>query len=147
MTELEKIAYKAAMQVERVENELKVELNELKPCEDAVSREAIDECKELMTDIKGETVYAVRMSDIRQLPSVTVRQTQEVEESNFDVNQYKADIDTAYECGKASVRQTGEWIEHEKHLECPFCQTWYLRDHLIRNSYCPNCGADMRGAE
>ena len=44
---------------------------------DAVSREALDECKELMTDINGDTVYVVRMSDIRQLPSVTVQQTGE----------------------------------------------------------------------
>ena len=39
-------------------------------CEDAVSRQAVDEIKELMTDINGDTVYAVRMSDIRQLSSV-----------------------------------------------------------------------------
>ena len=38
---------------------------------DLISRQAVDEIKELMTDINGDTVYAVRMSDIRQLPSVT----------------------------------------------------------------------------
>ena len=41
------------------------------PCDDAISREDAEECKELMTDINGDTVYAVRMSDIRQLPSVS----------------------------------------------------------------------------
>ncbi|MBO7733422.1 MAG: hypothetical protein J6S67_12730 [Methanobrevibacter sp.] len=40
-------------------------------CDDAISREDVEECKELMTDINRDTVYAVRMSDIRQLPSVT----------------------------------------------------------------------------
>lgn len=43
---------------------------EQNPCNDTISRQAIDEIKELMTDINGDTVYAVRMSDIRQLPSV-----------------------------------------------------------------------------
>ena len=43
-------------------------------CEDAISRQVVDEIKELMTDINGDTVYAVRMSDIRQLPSVTPQQ-------------------------------------------------------------------------
>ena len=54
------------------------QLNELpsvtqKPIEydDAISRDDVEECKELMTDINGDTVYAVRMSDIRQLPPVT----------------------------------------------------------------------------
>lgn len=42
----------------------------------------------------------------------------------------------------------GHWIVHEKphgirYLECPYCNIWYLNEHLIRNSYCPNCGARM----
>ena len=47
---------------------------EQKPCEDAISREDLEECKELMTDINGDTVYAVRMSDIRQLSSVNLKE-------------------------------------------------------------------------
>lgn len=44
--------------------------------------------------------------------------------------------------------KTGHWIVHEKphgirYLECPHCNIWYLNEHLIRNSYCPNCGARM----
>ena len=35
-----------------------------------IDADAIDECEELMTDIKGDTVYAVRMSDIREMPTV-----------------------------------------------------------------------------
>lgn len=50
----------------------------------------------------------------------------------------------AYESGKASVeRPQGEWIEHENHIECDQCRVWFLKDHLIRKSYCPNCGARM----
>lgn len=55
---------------------VKFEALEQEPCEDAVSRQAFDEIKELMTDINGDTVYAVKMSDIRQLPSVNPQEPQ-----------------------------------------------------------------------
>jgi uncharacterized Zn finger protein (UPF0148 family) len=41
------------------------------------------------------------------------------------------------------VRLKGQWMDNNA---CPFCgfQPWYERDiHTL--SYCPNCGADMRG--
>jgi len=41
-------------------------------------------------------------------------------------------------------RQKGEWIEHENHIECDQCRVWFLKDHLIRKNYCPNCGAEMK---
>lgn len=44
-------------------------------------------------------------------------------------------------------RLQGEWIDHEKHIECNHCRVWFLKDYLIRKSFCPNCGADMRGEE
>lgn len=40
-------------------------------------------------------------------------------------------------------RKKGRWTDNNA---CPFCgfQPWYGRDiHTL--SYCPNCGADMRG--
>ena len=43
--------------------------------------------------------------------------------------------------------KTGHWIEHENneiaYIECSECSCWFLRSHLLRNSYCPNCGARM----
>ena len=44
-------------------------------------------------------------------------------------------------------QKTGHWIEHERngitHIECSECSSWFLRSHLVRNSFCPNCGARM----
>lgn len=47
--------------------------------------------------------------------------------------------------------KTGYWIEHEHngiaYIECSECSTWFLRAHLIRNTYCPNCGKKMEREE
>lgn len=51
-------------------------------------------------------------------------------------------------------RKEGKWIYHEKSIstafkelrECSCCHC-YFRWEMSRNSYCPNCGADMRGNE
>ena len=48
MTELDKIFIKALGKVVQ------------EPCDDTISREDAEECKELMTDMNGDTVYAVR---------------------------------------------------------------------------------------
>ena len=47
-----------------------IKVLEQQPCEDAISREDVEECQELMEDTYGDLVYVVRMSDIRQLPPV-----------------------------------------------------------------------------
>ena len=36
--------------------------------------------------------------------------TQMIDESNFDIRQYKIDLDTAYECGRASVLSAIEGV-------------------------------------
>lgn len=90
---------------------------EQEPCEDAVSRQAVDEIKELMTDINGDTVYAVRMSEIRQLPSVRPQE------------------------------QTGHWKAKSFHeLYCDNCRFDFdimRNDFVDKMKYCPNCGCPM----
>lgn len=45
-------------------------------------------------------------------------------------------------------QKINHWIEHKyngmEYIECPKCLSWFLRMHLTRNSYCPNCGAKMQ---
>ena len=64
------------------------------------------------------------------------------------------DVDKEYVCGLIdnlpSVENKGEWIRHKSKLantddsrECSNCHV-YLNWDMPRNSFCPNCGADMR---
>ena len=62
------------------------------------------------------------------------------------------DIEGDYEIiRKYEEPRKGHWIEHVRNglvrIECSNCSYWFLRSHLVRNSYCPNCGADMRGEQ
>lgn len=49
----------------------------------------------------------------------------------------------------------GKWIEHNQttvdgsrdYIECSCCKVWFGKWKMPRNSYCPNCGAEMRGNE
>lgn len=47
--------------------------------------------------------------------------------------------------------KAGHWIKHEHpkgvfSRECSVCNVWLVYD-MPRNSFCPNCGADMRREE
>ena len=55
----------------------------------------------------------------------------------------------------ADVRENihGHWIRHLRNdlgvklndcIECSECKTWFTTEELLRRSFCPNCGADMR---
>ena len=91
------------------------------PCEDSISREDLEECKELMTDINGDTVFAVRMSDIRQLPSVNLTKT-----------------------GHWIDIMVGDMPAQA----CDRCNTFYPLAYTGGgHKYCPNCGAKMESEE
>ena len=56
----------------------------------------------------------------------------------------------------ADVRENvkGEWIERTNpnlgkclrdSIECSVCGCYFCEHDLVRRSFCPNCGADMRG--
>lgn len=60
---------------------------------------------------------------------------------------YLSDGEVRQPCVEAPCkheRPTGEWLEDSGNIACSNCHTiWLYR----RTNYCPNCGADMRGAE
>ena len=82
-------------------------------CDDAISRESV---LALAKDIVVSD-YRHRCIDpqlVRELPSVQPSRTQMVDKSNFDIRQYRADLDSAYECGKASNQPSRKVIEDIK---------------------------------
>ncbi len=105
--------------------EMAIKALEQEPSGDLISLEDVEECKELMTDINGNTVYAVRMSDIRQLPPV-----------------------------KPQEPKTGHWILSGGYWRCSNCNEKALlkldkskgncKEYMpIKSNYCPNCGVKM----
>ena len=115
------------------------------PCEDAISRQVFDEIKELMTDVNGDTVYAVRMSYIRQLPPVKPSYTDAELDKMQELEQ--AQIQKAYELGQED-RPTGHWRHYEGMLTCSECGAEYYDDIMEYcgddvPKCCPDCGAKM----
>ena len=94
-----------------------IELLKQEPCEEAISRQAVFDINEHHHGQMPNHVNHEIWEEIKALPSVTPQQ------------------------------KIGHWIEHKhngiEHIECSECLTWFLRSHLLRNSYCPNCGKKM----
>lgn len=132
-------------------------------CGDAISREA---AVNAIYDLCGENVSLKEnpwrdnphmdavVDALENLPSVTPQQrkTQMLDESNFDVNQYEMDLQSAYDCGRASTQQrTGRWIQKEEEgdaepfiiWECSECHEYQRK----QTTFCPNCGAKMEVEE
>ncbi len=104
---------------------------EQEPSEDAISRQAaIDACDQSINLFEA-------VDRLKELPSVTQKSD----------NKYRKKA-KRWKNKWLKSQKSGHWIVHEKpygirYLECPYCNIWYLNEHLIRNSYCPNCGAKM----
>ncbi len=107
------------------------------PCNDAISREDVEECKELMTDINGDTVYAVRMSDIRRLSPVTSK-----------TGHWITDAKTYYEELNKRGLGVDEYTPYfTDDIACSECLAKYsmLDNETEFFKHCPNCGAKMEG--
>ena len=103
---------------EMIRENLQQERKPQEPSGDLISRQAVDEIKELMTDINGDVIYAVRMSDIRQLPSVKPQE------------------------------KTGHWQHYEGMLICSECGAEFYDDIMEYcgddvPKCCPDCGCRM----
>lgn len=72
--------------------------------------------------------------------------TTKIEESNFSQEQYKADLQSAYDCGVASVKQKprkGKWISKPHVYGVSYCSECDFELKIDDTNYCPNCGAKM----
>lgn len=107
-------------------NTLAIEVLGQQPCEDSISREAVNALiDELARAISDERCFVSRgratstiMQDILELPSVTPKQ------------------------------KVGKWIDMKYKDEwwCPVGKCLNCgKEHILGSNYCPNCGADMRG--
>ena len=115
---------KYATEDSRVKNELNVELNELKPCEDAVSRQAVlKELKGCLTG--GETEYKYVKIHIDSIPSVRPQEPK--------TGRWMWQLDS-----------TSRSFPHEKILRCSQCNDWQTYGET---RFCPNCGAEMGVSE
>jgi len=106
--------------------EMAIEALKTEPCEDAVKREAVLNTLDTMDKVLDEDRTVEHYKELlkecyKELPPVT------------------------------PARNKGMWILHRRiinghlveHLECDQCLTFFLREHLVRNSFCPNCGSEM----
>ena len=132
-----------------------IEELEQEPCDDAISREAVIELTFNEPNYTDALNVLTEIRDkVRVLPSVQPSRTQMVDKSNFDIRQYRADLDSAYECGKASVQPSrkGHWIWNDEidRYVCDKCgRSSGLRKEMVESgeyqlsNFCPNCGAEM----
>lgn len=151
------------------ENERLKKALEQEPCNDCISRQAVEEIKEIMTDISGNSVYAARMSDIRTLTSVTPQPCGDaisrdavldlIEHYNSDglgsvFYGYEEGVKFAGAVNKLPLvspqQRTGRWIQKEEEGEAePFiiweCSECHCIDEDVKPpyKYCPQCGAKM----
>ena len=131
-----------------------IEALSAEPCEDAISRQSVDEMIkaempergmwEIDGDKEKETVCEVcvdLMQKLSELPSVTPKQETVTEFA-----------DRCRECGSMLGKQKmGHWIEcmpsgaEEWCYKCSECNFWKYKKiiNLSKFKYCPNCGARM----
>jgi hypothetical protein len=141
-----------AEEIQSAQNKI-IKTLEQEPCEDCVSRKSVlDMCKKEIDHIsknwqnyhspsEAKSGFEYIAKNIYDLPPVTPTHTETVTEF----------ADRCVECGK---QKKGKWIYHEKSVstgfkdlrECSCCKC-YFRWEMPRNSYCPNCGAEMESEE
>ncbi len=86
--------------------DMAIEALKQEPCEDAISRAELKKWLDMNFSFGG----AARKLELfdrldKELPPVTPQpKTDDIKKSNFSQEQYKADLQSAYDCGKASVK-------------------------------------------
>lgn len=115
-----------------------IEALKQEPCDDAISRQAVLDA----IDVKAWEFCDYLISKNRNDEQKPV--------SHFADNLREC-IREEIPSVKPQEQKTGHWIKHEQngigHIECSKCFAWFLESHLLRNSYCPNCGCRMKGED
>lgn len=81
------------------------------------------------------------------ISALSENKTPMIDKSNFDTEQYKTDLQSAYDCGynKALSENKGEWIDNGNgSYTCSNCKTEWTTSQIEKMRFCPTCGADMR---
>ena len=119
---------------------------------DLISREALNEYKFVgikNVQIGGKTLESINKvfqayqqgwndaidSIIDNAPTVEQEVYMTGEDCDLFMRGYK-------QARKDFERPQGDWLDHGNQIECDQCHVWFLKDHLIRKSFCPNCGAE-----
>ena len=107
-----------------------VEALEQEPCEDAISRQAVNEIMGYVVDYWREHAIDIEPHEIKD----TV-----IEQFEYTAKQLN-------ELPPVSpTRKTGKWFKSSQY------SNWYCNrcnyETGMRPKFCPNCGADMRGEE
>jgi len=83
--------------------------------------------------------------------ALSENKTQMIDKSNFDTEQYKADLQSAYDCGynQALSENKGEWkrISPAGIYECSCCGQNVMTNDIECYKFCHGCGAKMKGGE
>lgn len=111
-------------------HEMAIEALKTQPCNDCISREAT------LTAFSDYVGGGMSMNDFDAMWDIVVK-----------MPPVEPKPKTSDDC----ISRKGYWIEHKhggiEHIECSKCRCWFLRSHLIRNTYCPNCGSYNGGTK
>lgn len=80
---------------------------------------------------EGEDTVYIERDDVLKLLEQEPCETQMIDKSNFSQEQYKADLQSAYDCGKASVKPCEDAISREDALMALTGEWTELTDEMI----------------
>ena len=103
---------------------------------DLISRSELKKTIKEFEDVRG---YSILLYIIDNAPTV------EINTNDIEYKAYCKGLDD----GKKIARPQGEWIIDGHHIRCNKCNEYICNTdregNKIPDSFCPNCGSDMRG--
>lgn len=127
--------------------DMALKLFKQEPCEDCISRaQAINELQKICDDCDSDYCGCCRIDTdgtyldsakkmLKRLPSVKPKQkTDDINKSNFSQEQYKADLQCAYDCGRASVKPCEDAISRADAIKVAsgYCHPQNIAEELAK---------------